>query len=608
MQPLTNVNRLGTPLPARQRGVVLLSFMLVVIAAASFVLLKGLNEASQGSNGFGENNTRAVLKEAKAALIGYSISYPDHPDHVTTKGPGRLPCPDYQHTTGQKIGEADACSLGSETGLFPFHTIKTNEMVDASGTRLWYAVSDNHRSSGGGVVNSDTAGTLNVDAENDIVAVIIAPGAAIANQNRSLSETEDHYDIDQYLEGENATAGDNLFTRISTEYVNDEVITITRAELMAAAENRVLSTVSRALNQYFDDPDGDDNNGNDPDCPTGINECDNAYPWLAPFTNPALSDYEAVVGTRDGHIPVVTNGRSFSTMINFDWDIPIDGTYAGSSTFDPTNSCARVAVCDVGGVSTQLPIGDGDATCTWLGVRSLNCSTVETVDLPSGDQLEREYTFEFTNISMTVDPPTATAPRRLNYVLPDNGRIPPDVSLARITLSDNIIFMGGGREDRGTVSLTLTPGDSVNFLRLQGMTFDLEIDNDDVMYPTVATDLESSSPGELPAWFFEDEWHHLVVVSYAQAEEPDDLDANCVADGSCLSLFWDREGDKPDSNLNQVRAVAIAAGGDLTGSRPSAVLSDYFENQNATQGDLMYSKIDGVTNFNDQIKVLDPDG
>lgn len=594
--------------PRRQDGVVLLSLILVIVAAASYVLVRGLNDASQNRTATNQQSTRTVLKEAKAALIGYSISYPDK--HGGDKGPGRLPCPDYAYQgTSDPVGSADSCSLGAgtETGLLPFLTIDTNEMFDASGARLWYAVSDNHRANAAGAVNSDTPGTLDIDGTDDIVALIIAPGAALSGQNRNIESLTDQYAITEYLEGENASKGDNKFTKLTGQYVNDAVITISRGELMAAAENRVLSTVSNALNQYFNDPDGDDAANIDPDCAPSTPACDDAYPWLSNFTNPLSSDYQSVVGSREGRLPIITFGAPFSTNLNFSWDIPSDGVYTNTSSYDPNNNCARLTACVVEpGVSMPGAVGTTGASCTWWGRHKIDCVSVETVNLVSGDQLEREYQFEFTGISTTLSPPTAGASRQLNFLL-SNARIPPGVTAATITLRDNFIPAGGGTPvPSGEVSLTLSPEDEVTLLSLQGIRFDLEIDHDNVFYGTTPAPDESTSPGELPAWFFEDQWHHLVLVAYAAAEQAGDLDADCTLDSSCLSVSWEREGHKPDVNLTNVRGVVISAGPDLSGARPSANLSDYFEGQNASANDDNFARIDDSATFNDRIRELDP--
>lgn len=599
----------SSSLPGRQTGVVLLSLMLVVLAAASYILLKGLNEGARKTVGYDQGSTHAVLKEAKAALIGYAVSYPDKRDGA--KGPGRLPCPDYEYQgASDPVGSADSCSLGAgtETGLFPFHTLDSNEMFDASGARLWYAVSDNHRSNAGGVVNSDTPGAFSVDADTDVVAIIIAPGAALGAQVRDTSSILAQYEIANYLELENASTGDNLFTKIRSADINDQVMTITRGELMSVVENRVLSTVANALDRYFQDPDNDDIANVDPDCPAAQPQCDNGYPWLSPFSNPATSDFQASVGVREGHIPVVVNGRPFATRLNFDWDIPVDGTYANTSTFDPSNQCARKALCDVGGgVMTQLPIGDGGAICTWAGVRSLNCSTVEIIDLGGGDRLEREYIFEFTGIPMTIDSADAVTTRNLDYII-NNGELPDSVTLAKITLNDNKLLAGGGSLASGSASLTLARGDAVTLLALRDISFDLEVDADNKIYPAPPIDEDSTSPGELPEWFFEDEWHQLTLVSYAQAEQPGDLAANCSLTANCLEISWQRRGSLPNETLTDVRGAVIVAGRELASTRPNGNPGSYFEGENATFGDNKFDKFELDANFNDQIKVLDPDG
>ena len=592
----------------------MLTLILVIVAAASYVLVRGLNEASKNRAATNQVNTRAVLKEAKAALIGYAVSYPDK--HGGTKGPGRLPCPDYAYQgSSDPIGSADSCSLsaGTETGLLPFYTIGTNEMFDASGARLWYAVSDNHRANAGGVVNSDTAASLSVDDIDDVVAVIIAPGPAIklANgqaQNRSVNDTADLYAGGEYLEGENATPGDNLFTNKRDQYANDEVITITRGELMAAVEHRVLTTVNNALNLYFRDPDGDDIDGDDPQCAVGTPDCDDAYPWLAPFANPATSSFAANVGVREGHLPLIDGDAVFTTKIN--WRVNSAGSYASSypvagDDFDPNNNCGRILNCEVvSGVITGAPVDGRLASCTRQGTDQLNCTAEELIDIGSGEQLKRQFGFEFVGNLLT--PPTASNRRQLIVNL-SNETIQADIDSIKITLNDIKILSDGSEQTSGTVSLALTAGDAVQLMQLSGINFDLEVDHDNKIYPAAAATGENTSPGELPAWFKADEWHHLIMVAYAAAEQPGDLTANCTPGGGCLSLLWDRAGAKPDNTLTDVRGLIIAAGPDFSASRPSANVSDYFEDQNASTGDDAFSRFDGATNFNDQLRVLDPD-
>ena len=76
---------------SRQRGVVILTLILIVLSASSFVMLKALN-ANTLRRAQIDTETNQALMEAKRALIGYAVAYKDpaNPD----KGPGHLPCPD----------------------------------------------------------------------------------------------------------------------------------------------------------------------------------------------------------------------------------------------------------------------------------------------------------------------------------------------------------------------------------------------------------------------------------------------------------------------------------------------------------------------------------
>ncbi len=84
-------------------------------------------------------------------------------------------------------------------------------------------------------LNSETAGQLTVDGKGDIVAVIIAPGAPIGNQNRNPADTNILTEITNYLELANTSIAPMDFNFISVDPdptnftdFNDRLITITR--------------------------------------------------------------------------------------------------------------------------------------------------------------------------------------------------------------------------------------------------------------------------------------------------------------------------------------------------------------------------------------------
>ncbi|MCZ6894408.1 MAG: hypothetical protein O7H40_10240, partial [Gammaproteobacteria bacterium] len=89
----------------RQRGFVVLTLILIVLSASSFVMLKALNESTVRQARH-DTETKQALMLAKSALMGYALAYPDGPGgHPMAKGPGYLPCPD--HVAAGTPGSAD---------------------------------------------------------------------------------------------------------------------------------------------------------------------------------------------------------------------------------------------------------------------------------------------------------------------------------------------------------------------------------------------------------------------------------------------------------------------------------------------------------------------
>jgi hypothetical protein len=257
---------------SKQNGQALLAMVIIFIAASAYVLVTKLNaNARQYSN---QSSNQAVLNEARAALIGYALNFPEI-DATSPgdpiNGPGYLPCPDKDND-----GDADSpCALAGPTnftiGRFPYKSLEVSELRDSSGARLWYALSENYRNNPQlEPLNSEIPGQLTVNGNGDIVAVIIAPGAPLGNQNRDPTDTTITTEIANYLETENNDL-DLDFNSIDPSVIdvsdfNDRLITLTRQELMAVIEKRVLGEVKKVLAAY--------------------KTTHNAYPWLSPFADP----------------------------------------------------------------------------------------------------------------------------------------------------------------------------------------------------------------------------------------------------------------------------------------------------------------------------------
>lgn len=259
-------SRLRQRRPGRERGAVLLAVMLVFITAAAYFLLEDLNAATRQAAR--EQQTAAALSMAKQGLIAYAVTYPDRVN--ADSGPGYLPCPDRNNNGSADDGACadDTLPFPTTVGRLPWRTLGLNELHDGDEERLWYVVSQQHRHNPKLIpLYSETPGTLTLDGVNDIVALVIAPGSPVANQSTRDSDPEL---ATNYLEGANVD-GDRDFVSAAAGDFNDRVLAITRSELMAAVERRVLNEVATVLERY--------------------RTTRGAYPWLAPFADPKLPPF-----------------------------------------------------------------------------------------------------------------------------------------------------------------------------------------------------------------------------------------------------------------------------------------------------------------------------
>ena len=617
---------------SRQRGVVILALLLVVFSASSFVVLKALN-ANTLRQAQLDLTTKQALMEAKSALMGYAIGWhvadPSNPPALG-KGPGHLPCPD--HDAAGTPGSSDAvpsCTLASsnETGRFPWRTLGMHELLDGSGSPLWYAVSDNHRSTANPPLNSDAAGTLQVDNMTDVVAVIVAPGAALSGQYRN---TSNDYSASDFLESGNASIGDNAFVSIATGDFNDAVVYITRGELMAAVERTVLNEVANALDNYFDDPDADDDTaGDDPDCGADT-DCDDGYTWLSDFANPGTSNFVGAVddfGGGDlafGHLPLVRWDQPVTSNADFtsDWTVAAGGTFTPTGAEPPAELSVR-RTDDTESFMAFPPwpwiVGDhtfpanvtGALGGPWSqGTCQLSKEIIDTVNYQvvncvatydfrvsaswwifSFDRdIRRVYELEFKNNQRTLAAPSATVRRTLG--MQETGSW--SGAESTITVTDYDMTYGGGAIGSAIFTFdTMTTGDD---LSISTVPFDLETSDDETVD-------HNASPGELPNWFVANNWHQHVLVQYAEAESPGDVDLTCVDDTTCLTLNVTRPAAGTPVSDTAVRGVVVSAGSDLAGNRPTATLTDYLEGNNATI-DVIFDKQQVTTVFNDQLVTI----
>jgi len=613
-----------------QSGAALLAFMLIIITGASFILVSSLNSnVRQYSRQAG---TAATLQDARAALLSYSVTYPEN--HISG-GPGILPCPDLNNN-GSASGN---CSFPDTTlGRFPWKTVGVGEFRDHHGEHLWYAISDNFRTPQVTQINSDTPGTLGVDGMDDIVAVIFAPGAPVESQDRVAGPLL----AANYLEGGNEV-NDNTFTSRSAGEFNDQLVYITRRELMEVVEKRVLGDVVQALSAYQS---------------AGWNT-DTAFPWLSPFADPAVSAFRGQAGMIQGHVPFhwagdtsgVAGRNPFATDYFLSWNSVMDADIDRDSATDAwftlpaaTESCARNSLCNDASDSFNGLVPDNTmiaaASCLWSDRLTLGCppasysyDKVHTVwstaniygyknntgtgwipfytDTSGGwkwdwayfnsgagawgwgtysidrvvqGNLTREYAFDITLTGATdinINPPAAASPRTRDIEI--TGTLSPSSIELTITdtLSGIIQYPDYGISSLQSQTTLASDNDTTGTIAAAGITYDIDIDD-----------------GELPAWFVQNGWHELIYIAYASGEGSPPGTAACSPSVDCIAL------EGIGGTNDDKRAIVLIAGQELPGQQRSASpdSNDYFEGENITADDQFRKDKSPV--FNDQLRIL----
>jgi type II secretory pathway pseudopilin PulG len=298
-------------LGAKQKGVALIIFVFITALVLTAYMLK-LHTSSK-LKVEQDKKTQQALTMAKQALLSYSteeitssarvppslrcidkngdgmIAVGDAPYEpkncncgLNCIRPGDLPCPDLNND-----GEAEtACnSQASRLGRLPWKTLGVGDIRDGAGERLWYAVSNRYKNNPRVLpLNSETIGTVSLRnatgalvnnglATSGLVAVIVSPGQALtrldglvqsrsaANQNNSMHYLdiafgEDNANFDEgntngFILGPIKVMQNNQMVTIS----NDIVLPITRDEINAVMELRVMIEVEQAIN-YFNSVNG----------------------------------------------------------------------------------------------------------------------------------------------------------------------------------------------------------------------------------------------------------------------------------------------------------------------------------------------------------------
>lgn len=187
--PATTARRTGAA--ARGRGQALIAALLLITVLAAGSLLAG-GELRARAHARAHARSIEALAAARAALIGYAISYADtHPGEDY----GFLPCPDSGNSGSTPIGACGARGTAA-IGRLPWRTLGLPALRDGWGECLWYAVAGSAKHNPKPLaLNWDSPGQFRpLDAEGGpqpvaagdalAIAVVFAPGPARAGQAR----------------------------------------------------------------------------------------------------------------------------------------------------------------------------------------------------------------------------------------------------------------------------------------------------------------------------------------------------------------------------------------------------------------------------------------
>lgn len=269
------------PLPHfPQKGAVLIAMLALVGMGMLYLFVAQLN-ASQFKM-LREQDTEAALSQAREALIGYSAK------ESSILDAGYLAVPD-TGWTGTPEGNSEGTVGGkniSVIGKFPWKTLGTPPLRDGQGECLWYVVSGYFKASPlpDPPFNWDTPGQIDIidiggnTIATNIAALIVAPGAVLDAQNRSLADPAlaqcgGNYDARNYLDSYDfanaisgqvnyftgslnnlvaSNTGNKQFVSASNGHYNDRFLAVTVEDVFRPIIRR--SDFAGAIANLLDDP------------------------------------------------------------------------------------------------------------------------------------------------------------------------------------------------------------------------------------------------------------------------------------------------------------------------------------------------------------------
>jgi hypothetical protein len=492
--------------PQRATGSAVLVCVLMVLCATLLLAPREVGPARSAQ----DETTRQVLAEARDALLGYTVAYPDR---INPRfGPGYLPCP----ARDQRGIASSACASASGTtfGRFPWHTLRANDLRDGAGEGLWYAISPSHRYNPKTVpLNGMTPAGLLADGKA-VVAVLIAPGAAIGHQHRRPQAPGDP---GQFLEGTNADGDHGRFGAAAAG--NDQMLTLDAAAFEAMLTTRVIGEFARRLRDYAVRHAG-------------------RYPWLLP---PGAGEERAlapgVLGVRAGWLPVhaaeVAGGTPYTAEFAPQWALTHTRITADlDDGLLPVECLTRMPCMTATG---EVIVLRGVADCGWWAAPDsgrpprdhARCEL--TTRIETGDRTFH-YRLSFAVVdddgNLDISGPDLRGPRRRQVRVTELGRHAMDPAFGLVIAL--AVTTTDGREDIALVELTTA---TTGHFNLPDLPYGLDVD-----------------AGELPLWVVTNGWHRHIALAHA----------DCLPSTACLAVHLDLARDTAAPHA--ARALLLAPG------------------------------------------------
>ena len=545
----------------RQGGALLLAVLAPLLLLGSSVALTGFDIGTPSHRREAER-TRTALAKAKEALVHYALS--------DSNRPGELPCPDFDGD-GRLMLNVDFhggrdVPCATRRGWLPFRSLGLEELRDGSGERLWYAVADLHHAGHSAPLDSDVQGGLRVGRAGDVVAVIVAPGPPVdgrQERERDGGQPAPHAVrlASAYLEGANADSDPDRYAVETgpSRQSNDRMLPITRRDLMRVVERRVVGEVSLVLGAFYREH--------------------GMLPWLTPLGDPNAGPIRAVPGIRKGRLALQRAGDRVETgLLHARWELEGALTASWGSVADSILNSGAV-------LFDRGPGPSGAPECLFVRSEEAECVGSETLHVECGGvpdtPVERSYRFRFVGDSAVASAPGATRVRR-RAVMVNRADAPGPVRPEhRVVIEiEDVALSGpdpGGICGAGAVT---DAGAAWGYVELS------EID-----HPLVLG-------SELPAWLVDEGWHALTYVAFAAPLAPSDAPRRCVPEVDCLVL----EGVRPAADKD---ALVVVAGAALPGQeREEWDVRAYYEGENASLGDDVFSILAPPGELNDQIRIV----